>query len=78
MARVAERVRKGGHDVPEAVIRRRYVLGLENLITLYQPFLDSWQVLDNADLGGPRTIMAGGARARKLRELRALVSVGRG
>jgi predicted ABC-type ATPase len=59
VARVAERVRKGGHDVPEAVIRRRFVLGLENLINLFQPFVDSWQVLDNADLGGPRVIARG-------------------
>jgi predicted ABC-type ATPase len=27
VARVAERVRQGGHDVPEAVVRRRFVAG---------------------------------------------------
>ena len=60
VARVAERVRRGGHDVPEPVVRRRFVLGLENLITLFQPFVDSWQVLDNADLSGPRLVARGG------------------
>ena len=35
--RVRERVRSGGHDVPEAVIRRRYDAGLRNFWTLYQP-----------------------------------------
>lgn len=29
-ARVAERVRKGGHDIPEAVIRRRFIAGRRN------------------------------------------------
>jgi predicted ABC-type ATPase len=29
--RVAERVRQGGHDVPDDVIRRRFVAGLRNL-----------------------------------------------
>ena len=30
IARVQERVRAGGHDVPEATIRRRYKRGVEN------------------------------------------------
>lgn len=30
LARVQERVRLGGHDVPETVVRRRYVAGLHN------------------------------------------------
>jgi predicted ABC-type ATPase len=66
VARVAERVRKGGHDVPEAVIRRRYQLGLENLGTLYQPFVDSWQVLDNGDIAGPRLLAKGDKGGRTL------------
>lgn len=32
VARVAERVRQGGHDVPKAVIRRRFAAGLKNFI----------------------------------------------
>src|SRR5688572_20830457 len=30
VARVAERVRQGGHHVPENVVRRRYLAGLKN------------------------------------------------
>lgn len=30
IARVAERVRQGGHDIPEAAIRRRFIAGREN------------------------------------------------
>jgi predicted ABC-type ATPase len=56
VSRVAERVRRGGHSVPEEVVRRRFVSGLRNFFTLYEPVVDSWQFLDNADLGGPRVI----------------------
>ena len=30
IARVAERVRQGGHDIPESVIRRRFAAGLRH------------------------------------------------
>src|SRR4051794_34042485 len=44
--RVAARVRRGGHDIPELTIRRRYAAGLSNLFELYRPIADSWQVYD--------------------------------
>lgn len=44
--RVSQRVRRGGHDIPEATIRRRYERGLGNLVRLYLPIVDSWEVLD--------------------------------
>ena len=56
VARVAERVRQGGHHVPEDVVRRRFTAGLTNLLTLYSGVVDSWQVYDNADLAGPRLV----------------------
>ncbi len=46
--RVAERVRQGGHNIPEATIRRRFSAGLELLRTVYQPLVDQWAVYDNA------------------------------
>jgi len=58
VARVAERVRLGGHDVPEAVIRRRFVSGLRNLFRLYFDLADTWQVFDNSTLAAPRLIAA--------------------
>jgi predicted ABC-type ATPase len=61
VARVRERVRLGGHDVPEAVIRRRFTAGLRNLFALYLPAVDTWQVLDNSELLGPRLIASGRA-----------------
>jgi predicted ABC-type ATPase len=48
LARVAERVRLGGHDVPADTIRRRYHAGLRNFFELYGPLTDSWQFYDNA------------------------------
>jgi predicted ABC-type ATPase len=40
VARVAERVRCGGHHVPEETIRRRYDAGLRNFLYLYRPIVD--------------------------------------
>ena len=36
VARVALRVRQGGHDIPEAVIRRRFAAGLDNFHRRYK------------------------------------------
>ncbi len=48
--RVQERVRIGGHRIPEDVIRRRYERGLKNLVTLYIPLADSWHVYDASSI----------------------------
>jgi predicted ABC-type ATPase len=47
MQRVAERVVKGGHNIPSEVIERRYHRGLFNLINLYIPICDTWMVVNN-------------------------------
>ncbi len=47
IARVASRVRQGGHDVPETVIRRRFTAGLENFNRLYKGAVDDWVLYDN-------------------------------
>ncbi|MBP9727067.1 MAG: zeta toxin family protein [Gammaproteobacteria bacterium] len=47
--RVKERVKTGGHAVPEETIRRRYVSGLKNFFRLYRPLANSWQFYDNAN-----------------------------
>lgn len=47
IARVAERVRQGGHNIPEAVIRRRFAAGLKNLEQSYKAEVDAWAVYDN-------------------------------
>lgn len=51
--RVRARVARGGHDIPEEDIRRRYVRSLENLVRLL-PKLSELQVFDNSDEGDPQ------------------------
>lgn len=46
--RVAERVSKGGHNIPEDIIRKRYVSGIKNLFNLYADEVDSWSIYDNS------------------------------
>lgn len=61
--RVQDRVRLGGHNVPETDIRRRYVSGLRNFFCLYQPLTTTWRFYDNSDPSGPRLVARGkGAR----------------
>ena len=66
--RVRERVLSGGHDIPEAVIVRRYARGLKNFGTIYQPLADAWSVYDNSDSDEPISIASGG-RERPLKVL---------
>jgi predicted ABC-type ATPase len=47
VARVAERVRQGGHHIPEDVIRRRFAAGLRNFEQAYKPRVDAWAKYDN-------------------------------
>lgn len=49
--RVAERVRQGGHDVPEDVIRRRFASGWSNFMNLYRHEVDEWLLYDNGGSG---------------------------
>jgi predicted ABC-type ATPase len=59
VARVGERVRRGGHDIPAPVIRRRFVSGLRNFFAVYRHVVDGWQVYDNSGITGPRPIAHG-------------------
>jgi len=59
--RVSERVAQGGHSIPPDVISRRFVSGLRNLTTLYQPIVDAWQLIDN---GGDHPVLLAEARNR--------------
>jgi predicted ABC-type ATPase len=54
LARVATRVRHGGHDIPEPDIRRRYDQSRRNLIVLL-PHLTELAVYDNSAEGDPAT-----------------------
>ena len=47
IARVAERVKQGGHDIPVDVIRRRFIAGLQNFHEVYKSAVDAWALFDN-------------------------------
>lgn len=47
IARVRERVKKGGHNVPVADIRRRFGRGLRHFVFDYAPIATRWAVWDN-------------------------------
>lgn len=40
--RVRERVRQGGHAIPEDAVRRRYLRGIELFVQAYRPLFDLW------------------------------------
>ena len=48
IARVAMRVRQGGHHVPADVIRRRFDAGLRNFENIYRHRVNFWQYYDNS------------------------------
>ncbi|MEJ5208239.1 zeta toxin family protein [Denitratimonas sp. CY0512] len=61
IARVAERVRQGGHDIPQAVIRRRFAAGLKNFHDHYRTAVDDWALYDNS--GSTPVMLAWGENA---------------
>ena len=58
--RVAERVRKGGHNIPQDIIVRRYYEGINNLFSIYMPIVDTWILVNNSET--PRSVIATGGK----------------
>jgi predicted ABC-type ATPase len=58
IARVAARVAAGGHNIPEATIRRRFKAGINNFQKIYKTLADSWTLYDNSG-EQPRLIESG-------------------
>jgi len=56
--RVRNRVREGGHSVPEHVIIRRYYAGISNLFERYIPICDYWMIFNNS--ASPSDLIAEG------------------
>ncbi len=54
--RVETRVKEGGHNIPEPVIRRRYRNGLRNFFQIFEFIMDEWIFIDNS--GEPYEIIA--------------------
>lgn len=61
LARVKDRIRMGGHSVPEATVKRRYRAGISNFFRLYRPLATTWRMYDNS--GESSKLIASGERA---------------
>ena len=48
VARVAQRVASGGHNIPRDTIIRRYERGRKNFVELYSPLANRWIAYDNS------------------------------
>lgn len=57
--RVGQRIRQGGHEVPEDVIRRRFAAGLSNFRNVYRHEVDEWLWYDNS---GSAPVLVDGGR----------------
>lgn len=68
LARVKERVLKGGHDVPQSVLHRRFGRSIRNFFADYRPLADSWYLFDNTRTK-PEVIATG--RRKNLRIMNA-------
>lgn len=54
VARVAERVKQGGHNVPDRVIRRRFKTGQCHFDEIYRALVNAWALYDNS---GPSPVL---------------------
>jgi predicted ABC-type ATPase len=63
--RVKQRVKNGGHHIPEDVIERRYFAGLNNLFKIYIPLVDSISIIDNTN--PDFKIIADGEKSKELK-----------
>ena len=58
VTRVGNRVREGGHNVEEEVVRRRFNAGWRNFLQLYQDIVNEWKLYDTTE-EFPRLIAGG-------------------
>ncbi|MEA5414193.1 hypothetical protein [Synechococcus sp. BA-132 BA5] len=58
LAEINACVRKGGHHIEEAVIRRRFSAGRRNMERAYKPAVDTWA--DYANVGEEPTLLQWG------------------
>lgn len=59
-----ERVLRGGHDVPEEVVRRRFDRSMENFLGHYRQRADAWVLFDNSGKSPETVALAKGEDVR--------------
>lgn len=57
--RVRQRVRAGGHSIPDEVVVRRYGRGISNFVRMYLPLSTSFRVYDNSLIRRPNLVAWG-------------------
>lgn len=48
LTRIQARVREGGHDVPELLVRRRFDRSIRNFFGVYRQLADAWTLIENS------------------------------
>ena len=61
VARVAQRVAAGGHDVLESVVRRRFGRSVANAARLSALGVATWRIYDGSGVGPPRLVASASA-----------------
>jgi predicted ABC-type ATPase len=69
IARVRQRVRLGGHDVPVSDIRRRFTRSLAHLFKDYLPLASRWAIWDSRILPSKRLAISGVDDIESVRKL---------
>ncbi|MCZ2342936.1 MAG: AAA family ATPase [Bacteroidales bacterium] len=64
ISRVTQRVRAGGHFIPDDTVRQRYARSVQNFFELYKPMANYWEVHDNSF--GQRHLLALGSEDDEL------------
>jgi len=76
--RIVQRVRKGGHDIPDEIVDRRYRKCIANFFLHYRPLADAWRLFDSSgreprqiafEEGGELTIIDGKLYGQLLEEV---------
>lgn len=67
IARIRQRVIEGGHNIEEAISRRRCYKTIQNFFKVYCHLMDTWKLYEN-DLNGPRLLAVSKAGRRALRD----------
>jgi predicted ABC-type ATPase len=65
--RVALRVKRGGHNIAQQDVERRFQRSLHNLFELYLPLADKWAVLDNSS-GTLEPVATGSAKRSSVKD----------
>ncbi|MCG8587225.1 MAG: AAA family ATPase [Pirellulales bacterium] len=67
IARIAQRVRMGGHHVPEVDVRRRFWRSISNFWNVYREMADHWVVMYNAQ-SQVQNVVAGSGSTFSIRD----------